>query len=122
MPIKREDVAAGRVDFSEVRDHKARRIPPIHPGAVLRDEFLTPLNISAYRLAKNTGVPITRVAAIVSGERSITADTALRFGRFFNMSPEFWLGLQEHYDLDMARAELGKRLDKEVKPLAAAES
>jgi addiction module HigA family antidote len=78
------------------------------------------MELSAYRLAKDTGVPLTRVTAILAGERAITADTALRFGRFFGMSAEFWLGLQERYDLDVARAELGKRLATEVKPFAAA--
>jgi addiction module HigA family antidote len=122
MTIKREDLNAGRVDFSDVRDPKARRIPPIHPGTILRDEFLTPLDVSAYRLAKDTGTPITRITAILGGDRAITADTALRFGRFFSMTPEFWLGLQERYDLDIARGELDHRLEKEVRPLAVSVS
>ncbi len=118
MVIRREDVDAGRIDFSDVADRKAkRRIPPTHPGKLLRTEFLDPLGITPYRLAKDTGVPQTRIAAILSGERAITADTALRLGRFFNMSAGFWLGLQEHYDLDRARDELGNRLDREVTPL-----
>ena len=119
MPIKREDVDAGRIDFSDIVDPRAKPIPPIHPGAILREEFLGPLGISAYRLAKDTGVPQTRIAAILSGDRAITADTALRLGRFFDMSARFWLGLQERYDLDRVRGELGKRLIREVTPLAA---
>lgn len=120
MTIKREDLDAGRVDFSDIRARRSKRIAPIHPGEILREEFLEPLAVSAYRLAKDTGVPITRVTAIVNGARAITADTALRFGRFFGTSAEFWLGLQERYDLDVARSTLGSRLAKEVRPLAVA--
>lgn len=120
MSIKREDVEAGRVDFSDIRNPRAKPIPPTHPGEILRDEFLTPLDITAYRLAKNIGVPVTRIAAILAGSRAVTADTALRLGRFFGMSAEFWLGLQEQYDLDLARGQLGKRLDAEVTPLKLA--
>jgi addiction module HigA family antidote len=120
MAIKRDDVDAGRIDFSDVVDPKAKPIPPIHPGEILREEFLGPMGIPAYRLAKDTGVPQTRIAAILAGDRAITADTALRFGRFFSMSAGFWLGLQERYDLDRARDELGKRLEREVTPLATA--
>jgi addiction module HigA family antidote len=75
----------------------------LHPGEILRDEFLAPLKLTAYRLAKNIGVPRARTAALLSGERAVTADTALRLGRFFGTSAEFWLGLQERYDLDVAR-------------------
>jgi addiction module HigA family antidote len=117
MTVKRSDLDAGRVDFSDIVDPKGRRRPPVHPGEILRAEFLEPLGITAYRLAKDTGVPATRIATILSGDRAITADTALRLGRFFNMSAQFWLGLQEHYDLDVARRALGKRLDAEVKPM-----
>jgi antitoxin HigA-1 len=121
MSIKREDVDAGRIDFSDMAAPKAkRRIPPTHPGKLLRAEFLDPLGITPYRLAKDTGVPQTRISAILSGDRAITADTALRFGRFFNMSARFWLGLQEQYDLDRTRDQLGKRLEAEVTPLAIA--
>ena len=120
MAIKRDDMDAGRVSFADIRAPGAKRIAPIHPGDILRDEFLDPLGLTAYRLAKDTGMPLTRLAAILAGERAITADTALRLGRFFGMSPEFWLGLQERYDLDKARAGLGDRLRTEVKPLVAA--
>jgi antitoxin HigA-1 len=120
MSIKREDIEAGRIDFSRVRNPRAKSIPPIHPGEILRDEFLVPLAVTAYRLAKDIGVPLTRIAAILAGSRAITADTALRLGRYFGMSAEFWLGLQEQYDLDCARTELGRQLEIEVKPLKQA--
>ncbi len=117
MTVKRSDLDAGRVDFSDIVDAKARRRPPVHPREILRAEFLEPLGITAYRLAKDIGVPATRIATILSGDRAITADTALRLGRFFNMSAQFWLGLQEHHDLDVARRALGRRLETEVKPM-----
>jgi addiction module HigA family antidote len=119
MPINRDDLDAGRVDLSDVLDKVAERIAPTHPGEILREEFLDPMQITPYRLAQDIGVPLTRIAAILAGRRSITADTALRLGRYFDMSAEFWLSLQEHYDLDVARAELGDRLEHEVKPRAA---
>ncbi|PIR75401.1 MAG: addiction module antidote protein, HigA family [Candidatus Magasanikbacteria bacterium CG_4_9_14_0_2_um_filter_42_11] len=76
-----------------------KKIPNIHPGEILQEEFLAPLNITAYRLSKETHIPATRISEIIHGRRSITADTALRFGTFFEVSPEFWLGLQLEYDL-----------------------
>jgi antitoxin HigA-1 len=77
-----------------------KRIPNIHPGEILGEEFLKPLNISAYRLAKETKLPQTRISEIMKGHRRITADTALRFSRFFGNSPQFWLGLQNDYDIE----------------------
>ena len=120
MSISREALETGRIDLSDIIGRKPRRIAAIHPGEILRQEFLDPLEITPYRLAKDISVPLTRIMAIVAGERAITADTALRFGRFFGMSAEFWLGLQQHYDLDTARAALKRRLDAEVKPRRAA--
>jgi len=120
MSIKREDVTAGRIDFAEVAAARRRRIRPIHPGAILREEFLAPLGVTPYRLAKDTSVPLTRITAILAGDRAISADTALRLGRYFGMSAEFWLGVQEQYDLDRARADLKRRLDREVTPFRAA--
>ena len=76
-----------------------KQLPPIHPGEILMEEFLEPMGISQYRLAKDISVPPRRINEIVHGKRSITADTALRLGRFFNMSPQFWLNLQTRYDL-----------------------
>jgi addiction module HigA family antidote len=116
MSISREALEAGRVDLSDVIGRKPRRIAPIHPGEILRDEFLDPLGVTPYRLAKDMTVPLTRIMAILAGERAITADTALRLARFFGMSAEFWLGLQQHFDLGAARAALKRRLDAEVKP------
>lgn len=79
------------------------KLPNIHPGEVLKEEFLTPLNITAYRLAKDTNIPQTRVSEIVHGNRSITADTAMRFSKYFGTSAEFWLNLQNLYDLEEER-------------------
>jgi addiction module HigA family antidote len=93
---------------------------PIHPGEVLLSEFLQPMEISQYRLAKDIGVTPRRVNEIVLGRRAITADTALRLGRFFNMEAQFWLNLQSHYDMEVAMAALDGRLDKEVRPYSRA--
>ena len=91
-----------------------KKLPPIHPGEILMEEFLEPMEISQYRLAKDINVPPRRINEIVHGKRSITADTALRLGRFFNMSAQFWLNLQTRYDLEMAEDLLEDRLDREV--------
>lgn len=95
-----------------MRDH-----PPIHPGEILSEEFLKPMGISQYRLAKEIGVPPMRISKIVRGERGISADTALRLARYFGMSVEFWTGIQTHYEVETARMELGDRLEEEVKVL-----
>jgi addiction module HigA family antidote len=87
------------------------RLPNIHPGEVLREEFLTPLGLSQYALAKAIGVPAPRISQIRAGQRAITADTALRLARFFNTSEGFWLGLQADFALEAARLKLGERLD-----------
>ncbi|HPR49441.1 MAG TPA: HigA family addiction module antitoxin [Spirochaetota bacterium] len=76
-----------------------KKIPNIHPGEILKEEFLIPFNLSAYKLAKETRIPPTRISQILKGKRSITADTALRFAKFFGTTPDFWLGLQIEYDL-----------------------
>ena len=89
-------------------------IPPIHPGTILFKEFLQPMDISQYRLAKDTNVPPRRINEIVHGKRSITADTALRLGKFFNMTPQFWMNLQSRYNLEVAEGNLADRLEKEV--------
>jgi addiction module HigA family antidote len=93
-----------------------RDFPPIHPGEILLTEFLEPMGISQYRLAKDIGVTARRINEIVHGRRTITADTALRLGRFFNMEAQFWLNLQTHYDMEVAMDALEDRLDKEVHP------
>lgn len=97
-----------------------RDFPPIHPGEVLLTEFLEPIGVTQYRLAKDIGVTPRRVNEIVHGRRAITADTALRLGRFFNMEAQFWLNLQIHYDLEVALETLEDRLDKEVHPFSRA--
>src|SRR5438132_14074753 len=94
------------------------KLPPIHPGEVLLEEFLTPLGISQYRLAKETSVPARRINEIIHGTRAITADTALRLARYFGTTDPFWLNLQAHYDLEVEKDRLGKRLQREVKTLA----
>lgn len=96
-----------------------KHLPPVHPGEVLLEEFLKPMELSQNRLALEMGVPPRRVNEIVLGKRGITADTALRLARYFDMSPQFWLGLQMDYDLDVAEDELRGRLKKEVRPRVA---
>ena len=96
-----------------------RDLPPVHPGEQLREEFMKPLGISAYRLAKDLGVPVTRIQAIVVERRGFTGDTALRLGRYFGTSPEFWLNMQRDYELETAAEALGARLEIEVTPRAA---
>ncbi|HLY89632.1 MAG TPA: HigA family addiction module antitoxin [Acetobacteraceae bacterium] len=96
-----------------------RELPPIHPGEQLREEFMKPLGLTAYRLAKDMGVPVTRIQAIIALKRDITGDTALRLGRYFNTTPEFWLNMQRDYELERAAEALGERLANEVKPRAA---
>jgi len=90
------------------------RISPIHPGEILLEEFLKPMNLSQNRLALDIRVPARRINEIVLKKRRISADTALRLARYFNMSAQFWLGLQMDYDLDIAEDELGERLNREV--------
>ncbi len=94
-------------------------ITPIHPGEILLEDFIQPLGISQYALAKAISVPARRINEIVHGNRSITADTALRLGRYFGVDPQSWMNLQSHYDLEMAELNIGKRLDDEVSPRAA---
>lgn len=91
-----------------------------HPGEILRTEFLDEMNLSQYRLAVDTGIPHSRITAIIKGERSITPDTALRLARYFGNSAEFWLGLQKEFDLRKARLELGASIEREVVPLSLA--
>ena len=83
-----------------------------HPGTLLREEFIGPMGVTPYRLAKDIGVPLTRIAAILAGERAITADTGLRLDRYFGLSEGYWLGLQHDYDLRLAKRKLGASLDR----------
>ncbi len=96
------------------------KIPPVHPGEILLEDFLTPLGISQYRLAHDISVPPRRINEIVHGTRSVTANTALRLGRYFGVSPQFWLNLQTHFDLEQEQDRLGHRLEQEVHALALA--
>lgn len=96
------------------RKNLDRDIEPVHPGEILREEFLAEFKLSQYALAKSINVPAPRVNAIVLGKRGITADTALRLGGFFENSPQFWLNLQSHYDLEVAEAESGEEIDRAV--------
>ncbi len=91
------------------------KLPSIHPGEILLEEFLEPMGISQYRLSKDISVPPRRINEIVHGKRAITADTAIRMGRYFKMSPRFWLNLQNRYDLEKAEDLLEDRLAKEVR-------
>jgi addiction module HigA family antidote len=95
------------------------KLPNIHPGEVLQEEFLVPLNITPYRLAKETNIPQTRISEIIKGNRRITADTALRLSQFFGNSAKFWLGLQDDFDLEMESGEKREELGH-IKPFAAA--
>ena len=91
-----------------------QKLPTIHPGEILLEEFLNPLGISQYQLAKDISVPPRRINEIVHGQRSITADTALRLARYFGTSERFWLNLQARYDLELQKQRLGRRLEREV--------
>ena len=93
---------------------------PVHPGEVLLEEFIKPLDLSQNRLAIDIGVDPRRINEIVLGNRSVTADTALRLARYFGVSPQFWLGLQAEYDLDITTDKLGSRLEREVRPMRVA--
>ena len=99
---------------------KNKDMAPIHPGTILLEEFLQPMGISQYRVAKDTSVPARRINEIVHGKRSITADTALRLGKFFKMTPQFWMNLQSRYDLEVAEDNLAGKLEKEVNAYQAA--
>ena len=99
----------------------AATMPPIHPGEILLEEFLNPLGISQYRLAKDISVPPRRINEIVHGKRAVTPDTALRLARFFGTTGQFWLNLQSRYELELERDRLGKRLQAEVRVLERVE-
>jgi len=99
---------------------KKKSLHPVHPGEVLLEEFLKPMDMSQNRLAMNLGVPARRINEIVLQKRKITADTALRLAKFYGTTAEFWTGLQAQYDLDVASDELGERLDREVRELKSA--
>jgi addiction module HigA family antidote len=117
-PILREDLDAGRVDVSNADGEE--RLPPVHPGEVLRHEFLEPLGLTAHALALALRVPANRITAILSGRRAVTAETALRLARHFGTTPGFWLNLQKAYELEVAERAEGARIRAEVAPRPAA--
>ena len=92
-----------------------KKLQPVHPGEILLEEFLTPMGISQYRLAKDINVPARRINEIVHGKRAVTPDTSLRLARFFGLSERFWMNLQSRYDLEVEKDRLADRLEKEVK-------
>lgn len=96
----------------------ARKLKAVHPGEILREEFMAPLGLSMNKVAMALRVPVTRIADIVNERRSITADTALRFARYFNNSPTFWMNLQTRYDLEVAVDEIAAKVARDVQPLA----
>ncbi len=116
--ISRDDLDAGHVDFSDTAT--GERLPPVHPGEVLRHDFLGPLSLTAHALALALRVPANRVTAILAGERAVTAETALRLARHFGTSAGFWLNLQKAYELDVAERAAGERIRAEVAPREAA--
>jgi len=97
-----------------------KTLPPVHPGEVLMEDFMKPLSLSQYRVAKDIGVSPLRISQIVRGQRAVTADTAMRLGRYFGTSPAVWLRMQARYDLEVAERELSKRINSEVRVLKAA--
>lgn len=117
MTIRREDVDRRTIDFSDVTS--GRRLAPVHPGKILRHEFLEPMALSVYRLAQAVKVPRPRLNDIVLGRRGVTIDTSLRLGRYFGTTPEFWLNLQTRYELDMADRVLRGKIEQEVTPCGA---
>ncbi len=98
---------------------KRKLLEPIHPGEILLEDFMKPMDVSINRLARDIAVPPGRVSAIVNGKRAITADTALRLGKYFNVSPEVWMGLQADYDLRVAQRSIGAEVDRRVQRHAA---
>jgi len=91
-----------------------KKLNPVHPGEILKEEYLDPMEITAYRLAKDINVPATRISEIVKGKRSISGDTALRLSKYFGLSRDYWIKIQARYDLDIAEDQIGNKLDKEV--------
>jgi antitoxin HigA-1 len=106
MSIRTEDLSV--LDFSDVATDE--KLPPIHPGEILLEEFLKPMGLTQYRLAKEIGVPQRRIGEIVAGKRAITADTGLRLSRFFGLNDGFWVGLQTDYEMEITRDKLAETL------------
>ena len=116
MVIRREELDNGSMQFSGVVT--GDRLEPVHPGEILRDEFLKPMALSVYALARVLKVSRARLNDLVRGRRAVTTDTALRLGRYFGTTPEFWINLQSRYDLDIADA-LRTQIEREITPRAA---
>jgi addiction module HigA family antidote len=95
----------------------AKKLKPVHPGEILREEFMVPLSLSMNKMAIDLRVPVTRIADIVNGRRGITADTALRFARYFKNTPTFWMNLQTRYELEIAEDEIAEKVERDVQPL-----
>ncbi|WP_150110530.1 HigA family addiction module antitoxin [Granulicella mallensis] len=102
---------------SSTTTKRAKRLAPLHPGEMLREEFMVPLGLSANAVALAVRVPTTRITEILNGRRGITADTALRLARLFRMTPEYWMGLQIDYDLDVAMDQIEEDIDRDIHPL-----
>ena len=117
MTVRRESLDSGAIDRSDVAE--GIRLAPVHPGDVLKREYLEPLDMSVYALAHSLAVPRSRLNEIVQRHRAVTAETALRLGRFFGTSADFWLGLQAAYDLEIAKLTVGEKVKTEVRPHAA---
>ena len=115
--LAEENLKSKLLITTEGGSNMKRDMPPVHPGEILLEDFLTPLGITQYRLAKSIGVPQRRIGEIVAGKRAITADTALRLSRFFGTDAQSWVNLQAHYDLEIAKEKLEGRLEKEVTPM-----
>jgi len=116
MKINRAALAG--MDFSDVGT--GRKLKPVHPGEIVLKDFIEPMGLTRYKVAKGAGMAQRRLDEICMGKRAITADTALRLGRFFGIDPQIWMNLQSQHDLDVAQRELRKRLDEEVTPLVHA--
>jgi addiction module HigA family antidote len=113
MAIKRSEIGV----FKFGRILTGRRLAPVHPGEVLLKDFIEPLGLTRYRVAKEIGVPQRRIDEVCSGKRAISADTALRLGRYFGVEPQLWMNLQSQYDLEVAERSVGETLDSDIVPL-----
>ena len=111
MPTKSKSLTTTEPELAE-----GARMPPLHPGEMLREEFMKPLGLSANALAMQLRVPVTRITEILRERRGITADTALRLARYFNMTPEFWMGLQMDFDLESEADAAGAAIEREIRP------
>jgi len=117
LPLTIQKTARRKLVYLDDKGQDMDKLPPVHPGEVLLEEFIKPLGLSQYRVAKDICVPALRISQIVRGQRSVTADTALRLARYFGTSAAVWLRLQARYDLETAEAKMAKRINHEVKVL-----